>query len=246
MYRFVIVTAFILLAFGAFASGISDAADQNNSCVRCHAGLPGSSFVGTKSHSWKGSVHQKRGVTCDKCHGGNPHASGEKDAHRGVLGSNDLQSSIYFKNIPATCGKCHGAEYFKFKGSLHYQLLESKGQGPECVTCHGSMVTTILTPDTMEGVCNRCHNERMGIFPDMPRKAKAVLLLLRESIDLLEADKKIYQAAGGSANEQILRDAQASLQSAKLDWHLFNLDAVTEDLRNMYNSLKKLRPTKRK
>ena len=34
--------------------------DENrtgSSCVVCHFRLPGSSFVGVKSHSWKGSIH---------------------------------------------------------------------------------------------------------------------------------------------------------------------------------------------
>lgn len=238
-------TFFSTFAFLGFCVFIcAHAADQKkeNSCVHCHAGLPGSSFVGARSHDWKGSIHQKRGVTCDKCHGGNPLSSGQKEAHEGVLGSNNPKSSVYYKNIPSTCGKCHGGEFYKFRQSPHYRLLQSKGQGPECVTCHGSMVTTVLTPDTVESVCERCHNERMGIFPYVPKKAKAVLLLLRESIDLLDADKKLYHPAEGSVNDRLLRDAQASLQSAKLDWHTFDLNAVTENLRNLYNALKKLSP----
>src|SRR5512141_962956 len=125
LHKFLFVLACLLSALSALLfSGISDAADPiGNSCVHCHSGLPGSSFVGAKSHSWTGSAHQKRGVTCDKCHGGNPAAPGEKEAHQGVLGSKNPQSSIYYKNIPSTCGKCHGAEYFKFKRSLHYRLL---------------------------------------------------------------------------------------------------------------------------
>ncbi len=211
-----------------------------NSCVRCHSRLPGSSFVGAKSHSWTGSVHEKHGVTCDKCHGGDPRATEQKDAHAGVFGSTDPASSVYFKNVPSTCGKCHGAEFYKFTQSRHYKILESAGKGPECVTCHGSMVTSVLTADTVAAVCEQCHNQRMGTFPYVPQKAKAVLLLLTESSALLDAETKLHHPAEGTERARALRDARASLHSARLDWHKFDLDTITADLQDVYDSLKKL------
>ncbi len=236
---FMVLCAALIFSGSAYAAGSEEV---RNSCVHCHSQLPSTSFVGVKSHSWKGSIHQKKGVTCDKCHGGNPLASGEKEAHRGVLGSSNPESMVYYKNVPATCGRCHGAEFYKFNQSLHYSRLESTGQGPDCVTCHGSMVTTILIPDTVAAVCARCHNERMGIFPYIPQKAKAVLLSLKVSEALLDADKMLYQHSGNGAAARSLRDAQSYLHSAKLDWHKFDLDTVTEDLQGMYSSIVKLPP----
>jgi hypothetical protein len=238
-----ILVCFLLLCSTVLVSASADAATaekMQNSCVHCHAQLPGSSFIGVKSHDWKGSIHQKHDVTCDKCHGGNPGASDEKEAHAGVFGSGNPQSTVYYKNIPSTCGKCHGAELYNFTQSFHYKRLEATGKGPDCVTCHGSMVTTILTPDTIAAVCERCHNDRMAVFPYVPQKAKAVLLLLRESNALFASEKKLYHAAGGTAKARSLSEAQASLSSAKLDWHKFDLDAITGHLQDVYNSLIKL------
>ena len=232
-----IICALIFFSAQAYSAG---SGNTDNSCVRCHSQLPGSSFVGTRSHSWTGSTHQKHGVTCDKCHGGNPRAAEEKEAHAGVFGSANPRSTVYYKNIPSTCGKCHGAEFFKFTQSLHYQRLESTGKGPECVTCHGSMTTRILTPDTIAAVCEQCHNARLGIFPFIPQKAKAVLLLLRESKSLLEAEKKLYHPAEGTAKARHMRDARAALHSAVLDWHNFDLDTITGHLQEMYSSLEAL------
>ncbi len=233
-----------LLVCGAFTvpagSHAADEKKTGNSCVDCHFKLPVSSFVGARSHSFTGSIHEKRGVTCDKCHGGNPRAPEQKEAHTGVLGSGNPGSPVYFKNIPSTCGKCHGAEFYKFTQSRHYKMLESTGKGPECVTCHGSMVTSVLTPDTIAAVCEQCHNERMGIFPYVPQKAKAVLLLLRESKALLDADEKLYHSAPGTAKARHILDARSTLHSATLDWHKFDLDTITGHLQKTYNSLETL------
>lgn len=238
------VLIFILVACGALLSAAPARAaggeQKENSCVRCHINLPGSSFVGVRSHDWSGSVHQKHGVTCDDCHGGNPGAPDQKDAHAGVLGSSDPGSSVYFKNVPATCGKCHGAELYEFTRSKHYRMLESEGRGPACVTCHGSMVVTVLSPDNVAAVCERCHNERMGIFPFVPQKARAVLLLLRESVALVDAEEKLHHPAKGSAGATHLKDARSALHSARLDWHRFDLDSITGHLQEAFSSLQKL------
>jgi hypothetical protein len=239
-----------LFLCGLFVLSVAAAADKEeeagNSCVYCHFRLPGNSFVGAESHSWTGSIHQKSGVTCDKCHGGNPQAAQEKEAHQGVLPSGNPRSTVYFKNVPATCGKCHGAQFYKFTQSVHYKMLESTGKGPECVTCHGSMVTSVLTPNNVAALCGQCHNERMGNLPYIPQEAKAVLLLLRESKALLEADMKLYHPAEETAMARLMRNARSSLYSATLDWHTFNLGRITGNLEQMYDSLEALSSEARK
>jgi hypothetical protein len=84
----------------------------------------------------------------------------------------------------------------------------------------------------------------MGIFPYVPQKAKAVLLLLRQSSALLDADAKLYHPVEGTEKAIALRDARSSLHSAMLDWHKFDLDTIIADLQDLYNSLNKLSPGK--
>ncbi len=241
MYNFKHSLVALGLVGGILAAGAPSyartAVPEQNSCVRCHTALSGSSFVGAKSHSWEGSIHQEHGITCDQCHGGDPKARSERLAHVGVFSSSNPDSSVYYKNIPKTCGKCHGAEYYKFTQSFHYKKLETTGQGPNCVTCHGSMVTTVLQPDDLASVCERCHNARLGIYPYVPEKAKAVLLLLQENKALLSADKKLYTA---KSDRKLLDTAQANVTSARLEWHTFNLDAIVQYLQSAYASLEQL------
>jgi formate-dependent nitrite reductase cytochrome c552 subunit len=239
-----------LLLCGLFILSVAAGADKDeeagNSCVQCHFRLPGNSFVGAESHSWTGSIHQKNGVTCDKCHGGNPQAAEEKEAHQGVLPSSNPKSTVYFKNVPATCGKCHGAQFYKFIQSVHYKMLESTGKGPECVTCHGSMVTKVVTPNNVVTLCEQCHNNRMRILPYIPQEAKAVLLLLRESKALLDADTKLYHPGEETAMARLMSHARTSWYSATLDWHTFELDRITGHLEQMYDSLEELSSEARK
>jgi hypothetical protein len=239
-----LVFALVLCGMLVFVTSLSYAAGTGspNSCVQCHSGLSGVSIVGVKSHSWSGSIHQQHGVTCEKCHGGDPSAEGMKEAHVGVLSSSNPKSPVYFKNIPTTCGKYHGAEFYKFTQSLHYKMLESTGEGPDCVTCHGSMVTRVLAPGSLVSVCDRCHNENMGISPGVPQKARAVLLLLRESKSLLDAKEKLHHPAEGTTEDRALRDAKEALHSANLEWHKFDLDAITNHLQEFYHALQGLPP----
>jgi len=223
------------------AVGATDGPAENT-CVNCHAALPAGSLIKVKSHGWTGSVHQLHGVTCDRCHGGVPTAADKEAAHAGLLGSSNPRSPVYFKNIPATCGRCHGAEFYKFSQSRHYRMLEETGQGPECVTCHGSMETKILAPETLVGVCERCHNERMGVFPYVPQKARAVLLLLRESQVLLAAEKRLQGAKPDAEAVRELGSASAALHAAKVDWHKFDLDTITDHLQDFAAALEKLPP----
>jgi len=223
-----------------FVSSAAGETSHVNSCVNCHSGLPADSLIKVKSHGWSGSVHQQHGVTCDRCHGGAPTAAAKDEAHAGLLGSSNQRSPVYFKNIPATCGKCHGAEFYKFSQSRHYRMLEETGQGPECVTCHGSMETKILAPETLAGVCERCHNQRIGIFPYVPQKARAVLLLLRESNILLAAEKKLHGDAPSPETTRVLATASAALHAAKLDWHRFDLDTITDHLQDFSMALEKM------
>lgn len=208
-------------------------AAAGNTCVACHRQIPEGTLAGHSFRDWEISVHAAREVTCEACHGGDP-AQGEKDAaHVGVLNSREPESTVYFTNIPSTCGRCHGEEFNRFQASVHYEQLEKEGRGPNCVTCHGSMAISILTPAELEQTCSACHNERLGIRPVEPIKARYVLIISFQVQAYLEAVKSLMQikgAEGRDVAEALLAQAEQELEKMRQEWHTFSVDRIEEHL----------------
>jgi hypothetical protein len=212
-----------------------------NSCVDCHSRPDVDNVTGKNYQDWKGSVHDKNGVMCNACHTGNPDSNSEKIAHENVYRAGDNRSTVYFKNVPGTCGKCHKEEYTQFRKSLHFAQLETTGRGPNCVTCHGARATKIVTPSEIEGLCTDCHNKRLGIRPEIPRLAHITLLQMNQT-NFLEGVLTNYlekATVNESARKQafvLLQQARDSLELARLKWHTFDLEAIEKSLTGAWNS----------
>ncbi len=110
----------------------------------------------------------KEAAHCYNCHG-----------NHGIINISNENSPVYFKNLPETCGKCHGkeeiAEKYKIpiknpyqlyeESAHHYAILEGK-KGATCSDCHGihdidvstspkSKINKYRIPET----CSKCHEE---------------------------------------------------------------------------------------
>lgn len=227
MHRYFLTSLFLALIFFPFLVLSSE-----NNCVNCHREVvqqdtaqPAHSFA-----EWEKSVHAKNGVTCDVCHGGDPSAKDKAAAHKNVARSSDQESRIYFNKLPDTCGACHAQELKGFKESAHYKELESSGKGPNCVTCHGSMATRVMTPREMESICTICHRR--------PTYAYAALLTLQSSqklLDQLRSQLKLSQeqhldVSGQSAD--LDRAKQTYRQTLQL-WHMFDMSKVMTESQNL-------------
>jgi len=134
-------------------------------CGRCHGqkflmesnGQSGQTFV-----SYQQSVHglaiekgSKKAAVCTDCHG----------AHE-ILPANDAKSPIYKFNVPATCGKCHGAIQQTFAESIHGQAIaRGNGLAPVCTDCHGIHTikahidpnSSVSEQNIARTTCARCH-----------------------------------------------------------------------------------------
>ena len=233
----VLAFAFALLLGAAGASGAraqARRAPAPGQCVACHARLPESTGAGHGFAAWRGSPHAAAGVGCEACHGGAPAAATAAAAHRGVVRSGDTASTVFFARIPDTCGRCHAAEAGYFRSSVHYARLRSDGHGPNCVTCHGSMATTVLTPERVLGTCSACHSAG-GVAPvGKSREAAQVLALVRATNILYGVVASSAGASHGAGNaaraRALIGDAARHLAAAAEVWHSFRLDSAAARL----------------
>ena len=178
---------------------------------------------------WTHSKHAMFNVTCNKCHGGDPASNIKETAHAGVLRSSDFNSTVFYRNVPETCGKCHTQELNEFRNSMHYQKLKALKQAPTCDTCHSPHEFKVLNVSKFQGLCSQCHNEDMRIAPsDAPDKAVIAL----ENAEKLKTEIKAAQEAVKLAKQQgkDVTDAQKSLDTAEsirdslpILWHGFDL-----------------------
>jgi hypothetical protein len=225
-----LLLAAVLGARAAHAQGTRNA----SRCVECHARLPDRTGAGHGFTAWRGSPHAAAGVACEACHGGDPSASDAAAAHRGVASSSDTASSVFFVRIPDTCGRCHASEAGYFRSSMHFARLRSDGHGPNCVTCHGSMATTVLTPERVLATCSACHSAT-GVAPvGKSREAAQVLALVRATnilYDVVSTSATTARPGAGTTQARALvADAQRRLAAAAEVWHSFRLDSATARL----------------
>lgn len=99
-------------------------------------------------------------ATCVDCH----------PAHD-IRPPSDPTSSVYPKNVPHTCGRCHSDanrmagrgiptdQVEKYTGSVHGELLLEKGDvsAPVCNTCHGNHGAAPPGLSSVRNVCGNCH-----------------------------------------------------------------------------------------
>lgn len=205
---------------------------RNNNCVTCHAQLTMPVDVSNRYFEWHSSVHNDAGVSCEKCHGGNPANADKAQAHVGIRAVSDPQSVLHFRNIAMTCKTCHSGVVNTFVESKHYQHLKSTGLGPSCSTCHAHMATeVILSPQQVGNLCVYCHNTINGALPPRPEireQAEAVMHALnRADVAVAWAASLLREADTKRRNMAVERvqvtAAQGLLKEAKLTWHTFNL-----------------------
>ena len=217
-----------------------------NSCMECHRDLPAGSYAGHKFSDYTGSVHDRNGVRCEACHGGDPVHADKIAAHKGVFRSTDPKSAIYFRNLPQTCGKCHGEELINFSRSRHYAELKTSGRGPTCVTCHGSMGTFILTSGQIREFCTVCHNNKRGILPNVPQEVVNVLSMMELAGTVVSWSEESVKEAQKDRNstpesEKQLALAMNYMKHARLSWHTFRMEDVTANIKSAYSAAKKAR-----
>jgi predicted CXXCH cytochrome family protein len=153
-------------------------------CASCHAditrmrpyNLPTDQLAlyRTSQHGLRLAKGDERVAVCTDCHG-------VHDIRR----HDDPKSRTFFRNIPATCARCHadaslmgkyglkGDSYSEYAASVHGGAFLTQGQAsaPECTRCHGAHGATPPGLGDIEKVCGQCHATTRAYFLQGPHKA---------------------------------------------------------------------------
>ncbi len=238
-----------LIALGTLlVLGAAPAAGQGEpqeSCIDCHSDtrfLVRNKKLYDYFRGWERSVHALEGVTCADCHGGNPRATERKQAHGGAsMGSAAKGSALNYRNVPDTCAKCHEDIAAAYRTSLHAEALEASGdeqQGPNCVTCHGSVNTTLLSVATVRATCEQCHNEKTDNSPEVPSRAEHVL---NHFLSINRYYRYIHRKSAPADVHAFHQEIDPVLEELAAQWHTFDLDSIDERTELLVRDLKKRR-----
>ncbi len=234
------------LIFLIFFIGMLPPCVTANSCETCHSTLGDQPVAGRAYLEWQGTAHARSGVTCDKCHGGDPDKMVVMGAHRGVLDPSNPASPVYGENIPKLCGKCHLPQLKEFLRSKHYKAIHAgdhKVHGPTCVTCHGSMHTSVLSPENVAETCRRCHNPESNLLQQIPEEAHATLGLIFYAKNAIQwsaeflrmAERRGYPVSKAAS---VLKEAERKYEASKVKWHSFDFKEILENVDGAYQSAK--------
>jgi len=218
---------------------MDEIARAENSCVDCHKKAETISSLqpwqADSYFSWKSSVHGQKGVTCNKCHGGDPTQGKKSLAHQGVLDASHLDSTIYYKQVPKTCSPCHQAIYEGFVQSKHYQSLKEDKMVPTCTTCHGfHMGIGVASLYELSTKCEVCHNERSKIYPKVPADVSEILNVTRKIEEtLVKAQYTMDLAREGRQDSKQLEDRLKAVKQkwnrVSSLWHTFDLEQIKRE-----------------
>jgi hypothetical protein len=213
-----------------------------DSCVGCHQN-PGFRVSNPKLYyyftGFAQSKHHRAGVSCAACHGGDPKvARHDKDAaHVGVLAPSDPRSKVHFKKVPATCGACHEAEYAHFSSSQHFKSLQSEGDGPNCVTCHGSRISQVFYTEIVETTCETCHDGQK--LDDVSQQARAILHRLKVAQGLMSWTR-LYAYNSTSDWSDDLDKLERRHRRVTEAWHRFEFNELEKETTELLAELQSL------
>ncbi len=152
------VSAVLLTATAAHAEKKSKeknkTGNKKNYCIECHNYLTGR--LQKPVAGWNVSIHQEAGITCNKCHGGNPHIN---DKNRSKAAAYRFVGSPKREEVVKMCGRegCHTLQRLQFEIGPHYKSVLRSGK-PGCSFCHGSHSVKIASPNIIkEKACTQCH-----------------------------------------------------------------------------------------
>lgn len=174
----IVLWAWVCLSGPAvFEAGTPVAAQGSDNCIACHQ------TTGQVVTINSTSAHNRAGVACDGCHGGDSSKAEKGQAHAGAfIGRPDTTATLEM------CGSCHQEPLVFFKKSRHVAAQPNAGR-LDCVECHGVHgIGAASESFRWPSFCAGCHG--LEYLPPLPSRFQEMLTLsddLREGIHRLDA-----------------------------------------------------------
>jgi predicted CXXCH cytochrome family protein len=152
---------------------------QENSCLECH--LEMDDELKAPAEAFQFDIHQKFGLACTSCHGGN-----QKEEDIDLAKDSSFQGAPEKSEIPVFCGSCHAkADYMRqFSPGLRIDQLELYWTSQ-----HGQ---SLMQGDSKAAVCTDCHQAH-GILEANHPKSSVFPWNIPEMCGKCHSDKKYMQ-----------------------------------------------------
>ncbi len=152
-------------------------ADNVNSCVSCH--LEMGDELAVPVTGMEQDVHDRLGLSCVSCHGGDPKAGLDGDLEAAMDPAKGYIGIPERSAIPQLCAKCHSEpnymrqfnprvstdQFARYKTSVHGQRLQrGDTKVATCIDCHGvhgirnaKDARSSVYPPNIVKTCGKCH-----------------------------------------------------------------------------------------
>ncbi|MBI4552206.1 MAG: DmsE family decaheme c-type cytochrome [Candidatus Latescibacteria bacterium] len=120
----------------------ASAHDKNAACLACHErGL---------RFSWRGSAHESRDMVCADCHK--------------IMAPASDRRLLAKQQEMEVCFQCHQVRRAQLQRTSHMPLREAKVTCTDCHNPHGTTAEKLLSADSVNETCYKCHAEKRGPF----------------------------------------------------------------------------------
>ena len=214
--------------------------DAKSACLECHTSDVMSIELQRIPQDWKMSWHYQNDVSCHDCHGGD-----SRDANMAMSHKRGFVGLPGHTEVPEFCGKCHIGILKNYLESGHGKALKATGEGPNCVTCHGSHNIQKVSIELINvQLCSKCHSyERAMIM-------KQAIFEIENKIEKIEKDLNTLRAEGvyPAKEDQRLFDAHAKFRTLfhtidvpliknKTDAFAKDLDIIQSDIEGTFSEI---------
>ena len=165
---------------------------ESSACIQCHTSDSMATEMQHLVQEWRDSWHAKNNVSCHDCHGGAP-----EDASMSMSHQRGFKGAPQSNDIPEFCGTCHIAIMENYLQSGHGKTFLSTGEGPSCLTCHGSHDIQQASMDIInEKLCSHCHTYERA------KEMKQALFMVESKLNSINKDLKQLKVLGIATDRQ--------------------------------------------